>query len=55
MQMKKARNARMIFAFMVPLTVGAFWAAAMLNPTLIDLQQLDPFDSVSEFLNPTVK
>ena len=48
MQMKKARNARMIFAFMVPLTVFAFWLAAVTNSNIIDLEKLDVYDSVSE-------
>ena len=48
MQMKKARNARMIFAFMVPLTVFAFWLGAFTNPSLINLESLDVYDSVSE-------
>ena len=47
MQMKKARNARMIFAFMVPLTLFAFWLGAMTNPSLIDLESMDVYDSVS--------
>ena len=47
MQMKKARNARMIFAFMVPLTIFAFWLGAVTNPSLIDLEKLDVYDSVS--------
>ena len=47
MQMKKARNARMIFAFMVPLTLVAFWVAALTNPNLITLTNLDVYDSVS--------
>ena len=47
MQMKKARNARMIFAFMVPLTLVAFWLAALTNPNLIQIENLDVYDSVS--------
>ena len=48
MQMKKARNARIIFAFMVPLTIGAFWMAAWTNPDIIKLDNLGVYDSVSE-------
>ena len=47
MQMKKARNARIIFAFMVPLTVGAFWMGGVTNQGLIEIENLDAFDSVS--------
>ena len=46
--MKKARNARMIFAFMVPLTLIAFWTAAATNPSLIKIEHLDVYDSVSK-------
>lgn len=48
MQMKKARNARIIFAFMVPLTIGAFWMGAWTNPDIIALESLDVYDSVSD-------
>ena len=48
MQMKKARNARIIFAFMVPLTIGAFWIAGLMNPDIIDVGKLDVYDSVSD-------
>ena len=47
MQMKKAKNARMIFAFMVPITVGAFFMGAVTNPSLISLSQVDALDIVS--------
>ena len=46
--MKKARNARMIFAFMVPLTLIAFWIAAATNPNLIKIEHLDVYDTVSK-------
>ena len=48
MQMKKARNARIIFAFMVPLTIGAFLIGGMTNPSIIDVGKPDTYDSVSE-------
>ena len=48
MQMKKARNARMIFAFMVPLTLIAFWTAHATNPNLIKIDSLDIYDTVSK-------
>jgi len=47
MQMKKARNARMIFAFMVPLTLIAFWIAAATNPGLIKIENLDVYDTLA--------
>ena len=47
MQMKKAKNARMIFAFMVPITVGAFFMGAVTNPSLISLSQVDALEIVS--------
>ena len=47
MQMKKAMNARMIFALMVPITVGAFVMAGITNPSLISIGSLDTYDIVS--------
>ena len=35
MSVKSTRNARNIFALMVPLTMGAFVLAAMVEPTIV--------------------
>ena len=42
----------MIFAFMVPLTLVAFWLAALTNPALIEIENLDVYDSVSPIPQP---
>ena len=47
MQMKKGRNARMIFALMVPITIAAFLMGAVTYPSMIPVGGLDVYHVVS--------
>ena len=49
MQVKRAKNARMIFALMVPITIGAFLIGGATYPSFIPLGGLDPYHVVSAF------
>lgn len=52
---KKVKNAKMIFAFMVPLTFAAFGAAYFTIEALVlpGLSELKPFDYVCIHVNLT--
>ena len=47
MQMKKARNLRMIFALMVPITIFAFLMGGLTNSSIIPIDGIDTYNFVS--------